>query len=161
MRLGVILVLVTFCVGAFCQEYKPLTIEAIYGDTLYFREGRIEGTFLLKDDLNDGTWMIYHDSDKLRKAMSFVVQDGEINGLFLRWDELGNILEEGYYIMGKENGVWYSYYPGDDKFYSMIVLYNMGVQIKELEFEVEVGDFIDGKFLPYDGYKDNYAEYEK
>jgi antitoxin component YwqK of YwqJK toxin-antitoxin module len=81
--------------------------------TYYHRNGEIEQTGSYDDlGLPEGEWRWYYSSGILQRKESFT--DGLADGLMSEYDRLGNIVIEGNYWKGLEDGEWF-YAMGDHR----------------------------------------------
>ncbi len=100
--------------GAWEEYYsdKILKAEGNYGDgkrigewKFYFRNGKIEQTGNYnKLGKFDGVWYWYFPDEELLREESYL--DGLLDGYIVEYDEEGNIILEGQYVDGYEDGQW-------------------------------------------------------
>ncbi|MCF8227610.1 MAG: toxin-antitoxin system YwqK family antitoxin [Bacteroidales bacterium] len=103
----------------------------------YYDSGKLKTEGQYKNDIKVGEWKYYHESGNLEQIGNFndegkyvgewkwfyengnllrkeTYRNGMADGLMTEYDEYGNVVVEGDYIEGLENGFWYYDY-GDVK----------------------------------------------
>lgn len=60
----------------------------------------------------EGLWQWYYSSGSIQRKENF--EKGQVDGTLVEYDELGNIIVQGNYWRGKEDGAWF-YQVGDHK----------------------------------------------
>jgi len=75
------------------------------GEWVYYRpEGQVEQRGLYWEGLLDQTWKWWYEDGSLHREEQY--RRGELHGVFLELDSIGNILVQGEYMDGLEEGLW-------------------------------------------------------
>ncbi len=101
----------------------------------YYKDGKVEQTGIYATNGKpDGKWKWYFESGNLRKEDNFT--KGVLNGHYKEVSDSGNVILEGEYVEGKQDGPW-TYQVGDEK---EVGSYQEGLREGEWKYYFSTGE---------------------
>lgn len=83
---------------------KGPVIQCLNGDTTYMQKHSNGYYYTFKSGLEKGTYIAYYDSSFVNRALCANIKNGELHGMFYRYDKKGHLLESCKYKWGQMNG---------------------------------------------------------
>ena len=115
--------------------------------------GNILEEGLVRDSLRTGTWITYHANSRFPKATTTYV-DGQANGLYMEFNERGQLKLQTYYRNNKLHGYWAKFRFGrptmeanyvDGELDGVVREYNVGTGNLQKEITYDMG-VMDGPY---------------
>ena len=155
-----------------CSEPEPVNIDLMLelNDGFYtdknsdkvfngkafseFDSGQKKSIGVIKKGKKDGLWINYHEDGKVKSKIMF--EDGifidlqPINGEFNEFDGNGNKTKSGFYLEGKKNGIFKTYFSDINEGWSEFSYKNEGCRMVVLRCIGPSNFFLERVLFPTD-----------